>query len=127
MKPKGTQFDPMMKLFATADEIKAHYAPSPGDRRPGETDEQLWASKSRRAKHNKVVVSRATGEHSTLHQHIGEHGVEAPVSLGTTGHILGGHHRIASQAEHDPNRLIPILHFENMAEARKGTGGRTYK
>ena len=33
------------------------------------------------------------------------------------GQIAEGHHRIASSLEHDPNRLIPVIHHNTVDDA----------
>lgn len=75
----------------------------------------------------------------TLHESIGEHGVQSPVRLGSEigsqgkPQIVGGHHRLASATEHASwggmkgEQFIPVLHHKNISEARSDPTQRAFK
>jgi hypothetical protein len=69
-------------------------------------------------------------EGMTLHESIGQTGVQSPVRLGSEvgsmgkPQVVGGHHRLASATEHEAwggmkgEQFIPVLHHESIQEAR---------
>jgi hypothetical protein len=70
----------------------------------------------------------------SLYSQIERDGVQSPVHLGTGGRpplrsaeektILGGHHRVAAAADIDPDRLMPVLHYEGGSPK---DAGRSYQ
>jgi hypothetical protein len=74
----------------------------------------------------------------TLHESIGESGVQSPIRLGTAGakgsmgkpQIVGGHHRLASATEHATygkpgeygsswgHQFLPVLHYTDIGAAK---------
>jgi hypothetical protein len=78
-----------------------------------ESDEELWNRKYEE------------GEERGLHEGIEEEGgIKRPVSLGSKKgsmgkkEIVGGHHRLAYMREQRPEDLMPVLHFQDIYEAR---------
>jgi hypothetical protein len=73
---------------------------------------------------------------SSLYDSIAAEGARDPVHLGTDvgslgkPQVVGGHHRIAAQADINPNQPMPVLHHEGgIVEARassKQPGGFKY-
>jgi hypothetical protein len=69
-------------------------------------------------------VKRPSTEETSLYDSIQFEGVKSPIRLGQTvgsmgkREIVGGHHRLASQTDIDPNRLVPVLHHEDIFEAK---------
>lgn len=63
-----------------------------------------------------------------LYESIQKHGIREPISLGTTGkygtsgmrQVVGGHHRLASQFDINPNQPMPVLHFHDIYDAKAG-------
>ena len=73
-------------------------------------------------------------EPPSLYESIQEGGVQHPVHLGTQfgsqgkPQIVGGHHRIAAALDTRPDDLIPVLHHEDIYDAKMGgLGGKGYK
>ena len=60
----------------------------------------------------------------SLGESIEETGVQSPIRLGSRigsedkPQIVGGHHRLAVQTQLDPNKLVPVLHHDDIWEAR---------
>lgn len=79
----------------------------------------------------KDVYSRHAQEES-LYESIERGGVQKPISLGQTigsqgkPEIVGGHHRLAAASAINPDQFVPVLHFNNIWEAKKGAGGYKY-
>ena len=70
---------------------------------------------------------------NTLHSKIKSEGVKNPVHLGQTKgmkgkpQIVGGHHRIAASMDIAPDTLIPVVHHNDIKEARsKGSSTDPY-
>ena len=67
-------------------------------------------------------------EPPSLYESIQEGGVQHPVHLGTQfgsqgkPQIVGGHHRIAAALETRPDDLIPVLHHEDIYDAKASRG-----
>ena len=59
-------------------------------------------------------------------------GPDSPVHLGTKHgsmgkpQVVGGHHRIAAMAHINPDQLIPVLHHENLHDARSTATVKAY-
>ena len=89
----------------------ATYHPSSGSR-------SSWESSWR--------VSQPGTPERSLYEAVAEEGAKEPVSLGTSGgygsmgkrEIVGGHHRIASQFDINPDQPMPVLHFQDIYDAR---------
>ena len=93
-----------------------------------ETDEELWQRKADEA------------DDYGLRSEIEEEGVQKPVSLGTNigsqgkPQVVGGHHRIATMADLDPDELMPVIHIKGGLHdarmegqrAKQGRGGWEY-
>ena len=68
-------------------------------------------------------------EAPSLFEKIQAQGVKSPVRLGTYGKpgstgkpsVVGGHHRIAAAHAINPDQLIPVLHYEDIREAKSDT------
>ena len=90
-----------------------------------ESDDELFDRKYEEAS----GTEHFNGDYLT--DHIKEHGIENPVSLqadpwktGSLGkpEILGGHHRIAVMETERPDELMPVEHYNSVAEARWSKG-----
>ena len=64
---------------------------------------------------------RPGGEGFTGHVHLS-------TQFGTSGkpQVAGAHHRIASMADIDPERLLPVVHHKSMTAARGGFAEHKY-
>lgn len=81
-------------------------------------------------------AERMSAGEETLHESVGKHGVTHPISLGTGGapgllgrpQIVGGHHRVAAQFDQAPDRLMPVLHYTDINDAKGAAkrGGARY-
>ena len=117
----GPQRDPeQLKMFMSAREIRAGYQGSDYDRQKTypsgepsrlETDDELFDRKT---------VESTTKDWDNLYGRIADEGVTHPVHLshqfGSQGkkQIGEGHHRIAASEHIDPDRLMPVLHHEDV-------------
>ena len=117
----GPQRDPeQLKMFMSAREVRASYQASDWDRmkthpqgEPSrmETDDEVYD--------RKLVESRSK-DWGYLHKSIAAEGVHRPVHLsaqfGSQGkpEVGEGHHRVAAAMDIDPDRLMPVLHHEDM-------------
>lgn len=73
----------------------------------------------------------------SLYDSIAREGVRSPVRLGESHkhwggqtpkpQIVGGHHRLAAATDIDEDALIPVLHHEDIAEARSGRTQMGYR
>jgi len=77
-------------------------------------------------------------EKMSLHESIGETGVQSPIHLGQTigsegkPEVVGGHHRLASATEHASygnwsHQFLPVLHHASIFAARSNPSQQTYK
>ena len=82
-----------------------------------ETDTQLYARKKKEAYHPAGGQSLGTD--------IEKHGVEKPIALGQhespSGRpsLAGGHHRVAVMRHLNPDQLLPVLHVQDVFEAKR--------
>lgn len=127
-----------LPMFMTGKEIQTHFKPFENDRQGVATDKpdpEEWGGKELRPETNKEVWERKYDEsvtnadmggaehgdkYSNLAQDIAHEGFQAPripVNL-STGEVLGGHHRVAVGAEEHHNYLFPVVHYDNIHEAR---------
>lgn len=84
-----------------------------------ETDDEMYARKLAESKTPGGWNNHKPGAPS-IHESVGQEGVRMPVHLATgeRWHQVGnGYHRIAAQADHDPDRLMPVMHHENLRQA----------
>lgn len=111
-------------MFMSAREIRGSYGPWRGDRYEVQTPDgrirkernsELWARKRQEA---------SLGVEPTLDKQVLKDGVQNPVSLESPDkpsrrrpYVLGGHHRVAVMAEHKPDDLMPVEHFEHPVDA----------
>lgn len=126
----GRQFQ-QLQMFMSPREIQEQYQPGDGDRygrmegKPEETADDLYARKLSAAQ------EKAPYSASSLYDSVAVEGVKSPVHLGEEQGLLGkpqvvgGHHRIAAQAEIDEDKLMPVLHHRDVSAA-KSIGGRGY-
>lgn len=81
----------------------------PGDSGEYNSHEEMWD--------DKLDYAQYTG----LYDSVGEHGVVKPVHVIHAGtphaELIEGHHRVASQAAHDHDRLMPVMHHRSRAHA----------
>ena len=95
-----------LKLFMTARELVENHEPLDGDFLPDETNAELWDRKASESEENGLMDS------------IREKGVQIPISIHpTSGVIVGGHHRIASQYKLNPDQFIAINYQTSPATA----------
>ena len=115
MAPKPKRVSPdQFKLFMTARELREQYDPNWGDFEDDETSEDVW--------NRKLRESKETG----LHKDIEDIGVRMPVTVSDNPatdsefkpEILGGHHRVASAFEINPDMLIPVHYGDDTESAR---------
>jgi hypothetical protein len=125
-------------MFMTGKEIQAHLKPFDNDRQrvsTNEPDPEEWGGKKRRPETDKEMWSRKYNESITHHEddgaihddkysnlaediaHEGFKAPRIPVNF-ESKEVLGGHHRVAVGAEEHPNHLFPIVHYDNIHEAR---------
>jgi len=117
MQPKGTQ----LKMFMSPREIEqtvsgyGDFGMKRGG--PGAYDTPNDAMRSINADMMRQKEGRfyGTGELAQMHANIGTEGVKKPVELnhsrsGGAPFFENGHHRLISQTEHDPDRLMPVVH-----------------
>lgn len=121
-----------LSMFMSAREIKAGYKINHHERgqvareRPGggtgmwiETDDQTWGRKLAESKRPGGWNDHEEGKPS-VHQSVGAEGVRMPVHLATSSterQIGNGYHRVAAAADHDPDRLMPVLHSSTLMHA----------
>jgi hypothetical protein len=73
-----------------------------------------------------VPDTRPSAGHESLYESIEKHGVEHPISLGTSGshgsagkrEIVGGHHRLAAAEHINPDQFLPVAHYRDIYAAR---------
>ena len=128
-----------LPMFMTGKEIQEHIMPFPGDRQRVSTEEkdpEEWRGRKRRPETNKELWDRKYdealthqdddgAEHSDKYDnlahdiaHRGFKSPTIPINFDSK-EVLGGHHRVAVGAEEHPNHLFPVVHYENIREARK--------
>lgn len=128
-----------LPMFMTGKEIQVHLNPFHGDREgraTNEPDPEEWGGKKIRPETNNEMWERKYDEsvtnadmggaehgdkYSNLAQDIAHEGFKAPripVNL-ETKEVLGGHHRVAVGAEEHPNYLFPVVHHDNIHDARQ--------
>ena len=101
-----------LPMFMTAREIQEQTTPL--DKSPGQPRARFWATRARSATHRHVV--RNDPDSGNLADSIRTEGVHRPVEIswGETAkkkpELANGHHRVAVSFEHDPDRLIPVVH-----------------
>jgi hypothetical protein len=119
-------------MFMTGKEIQTHISPWPGDiqgkatmfapARERETNSELWERKYDESVTNADMGGAEHGEkYSNLAQDIAHEGFKSPripVNF-ETKEVLGGHHRVAVAAEEHPNYLFPVVHHDNIHDARQ--------
>jgi len=123
----------------TGKEIQTHISPWPGDREGRATDEpdpEEWGGKKIRPETNSELWERKYDEsvtnadmggaehgekYSNLAQDIAHEGFKSPrIPINfETKEMLGGHHRVAVAAEEHPNYLFPVVHHDNIHDARQ--------
>jgi hypothetical protein len=131
-----------LPMFMTGKEIQTHFKPFENDREgraTNEPDPEEWGGKKIRPETNSELWDRKYDESKTHSQNedgmtgaehnlkydnlahdIASEGFQSPripVNL-NTGEVLGGHHRIAVGAEEHPNYLFPVVHHEDIHDAR---------
>lgn len=126
-------------MFMTGKEIQTHISPWPGDREGRATDEpdpEEWGGKKIRPETNSELWERKYDEsvtnadmggaehgekYSNLAQDIAHEGFKSPrIPINfETKEMLGGHHRVAVAAEEHPNYLFPVVHHDNIHDARQ--------
>ena len=127
-----------LPMFMTGKEIQIHLKPFDNDRQrvsTNEPDPEEWGGKKRRPETDKEMWSRKYDEsithseddgaehdpkYSNLAEDIAHRGFKAPrIPINfDTKEVLGGHHRVAVGAEEHPNHLFPVVHYDNIHEAR---------
>lgn len=88
--------------------------------------EKRWARGGSYWTEGTPQVKRPGTPSMSLYDSIQMEGIEKPLSLGTAGghgsagkrEIVGGHHRLAAQADIDPNQPIPVVHYHDIWDAR---------
>ena len=131
-----------LPMFMTGKEIQSHFNPFHGDRESratNEPDPEEWGGKELRPETNHEMWERKYTESITHHENedgldgakhdlkydnlahdIAHEGFKAPripVNFDKK-EVLGGHHRVAVGAEEHPNHLFPVVHYDNIHEAR---------
>jgi hypothetical protein len=129
-------------MFMTGKEIQTHLDPWHGDREgraTNEPDPEEWGGKKIRPETNSELWERKYDESTTPHENedgvtgaehnpkydnlahdIANEGFKAPripVNFDAK-EVLGGHHRVAVGAKEHPNHLFPVIHYDNIHEAR---------
>ena len=115
-------------MFMTGKEIQTHLNPYHGDVQEsayheGELEDkhEVWERKYDEATSHKDHNGAEHGEkYDNLAEDIAHEGFQAPripVNFDTK-EVLGGHHRVAVGAEEHRNYLFPVVHYENVHEAR---------
>ena len=106
-----------LSLFLTPREIHETYKPIDetlgdrldADRQGRKASDVMWDRKVQQAKDR------------GLYDEIQQEGVRKPVSLVSGGPDAGlvgnGHHRLAASTHIDPDRLVPVQHFDNRVTA----------
>jgi len=104
-----------------------------------ETNPEFWNRKLSESKQGRKKIEESGREgavgssvqptkiKTSLATHVKKNGFPGFVSVETGFHphdyrtpeILGGHHRIALAAAQFPNHLLPVKHFDSMAEAQR--------
>lgn len=109
-----------LPMFLTAQEIKDNFQPLPGDYINSETTPELWKRKAQEGSAGSPADARKATTKETLRDSIAKNGVVNPVTLGMNTHpgytapfVFGGHHRVATAAEVNPNMLIPVTNAES--------------
>ena len=129
-------------MFMTGKEIQTHINPWPGDREvraTNEPDPEEWGGKKIRPETNSELWERKYDESTTHYENedgltgaehnlkynnlahdIANEGFKAPrIPINfDTKEVLGGHHRIAVGAKEHPDHLFPVVHYENIHDAR---------
>lgn len=118
-----------LKMFMSSNELMNDI--EPGDFH-GANAKEGWSHKLRESK-----ASMDTGRHgSGVHKSVAKGGVRNPVEIyhlsaspvdGTqfAPRLMNGHHRVAAQADIDPERLIPVEHYsiDSVGDRRHSSQG----
>jgi hypothetical protein len=136
-------------MFMTGPEIKEHFPPLEGDKKPittktetrTETNSELW---DRKLKESKYTGEQRFGEMAFAMGRPQQYGIARTTTLagvaaakGMPGHIavqignasdngqiLGGHHRVALSAEQFKEHIFPVKYHRNLKEAQDDPGYR---
>lgn len=118
-----------MPMFMTGKEIQTHLNPYVGDIRESshregeyEGNHELWERKYEEAtSHQDFDGAEHDEKFDSLAHDIAHQGFKNPVvPVNFKEHeVLGAHHRIAVGAEEHPNHLFPVVHHDNIHEARE--------
>ena len=117
-----------LPMFMTGKEIQTHLNPYHGDVQESayhedesEDNHEVWERKYDESVTNADMGGAEHGDkYSNLAEDIAHEGFKSPripVNLNTQ-EVLGGHHRVAVGAEEHPNHLFPVVHYDNIHEAR---------
>lgn len=119
-----------LPMFLTAKEIKDNYYPLPGDFISAtETREDLWKRKAQESREGSPGDARKKTTKETLADSIAREGVRNPVTLGMEPNrgmgadkpfVYGGHHRVATAAQINPNMLVPVTNAEGRFDSTTG-------
>lgn len=99
-------------------------------RQTGHTE--TWEAKEESYVNRKIGAWRESHEES-LYDSIAKSGVRSPIRLGEAEgmmgkpEIVGGHHRLAAQTDLNQDQFVPVLHHEDIGEARSKRTERGYK
>ena len=111
-----------LAMWYTGNELKSMTQENTRDRRPEETNEDMWARKTEEARTGKPSHARTRSRGATLMGSVRRSGVSKPVrvmrEMGKDV-LLDGHHRVAAAAAVDPNMLIPVTHHEDNVQYEK--------
>jgi hypothetical protein len=136
-------------MFMTGPEIKKHFPPLEGDKKPittetetrTETNSELW---DRKLKESKYTGEQRFGEMAFAMGRPQQYGISRTTTLagiaaakGMPGHIavqtgnssdngqiLGGHHRVALSAEQFKEHIFPVKYHSTLKEAQDDPGYR---
>jgi hypothetical protein len=136
-------------MFMTGPEIKKHFPPLEGDKKPittetetrTETNSELW---DRKLKESKYTGEQRFGEMAFAMGRPQQYGISRTTTLagiaaakGMPGHIavqtgnssdngqiLGGHHRVALSADQFKDHIFPVKYHSTLKEAQDDPGYR---
>ena len=134
-----------LPMFMTGKEIQQHLKPFDNDRQRvsiDEPDPEEWGGKKRRPETDKEMWSRKYDEsvthwrddgadhdekYNNLAHDIAHQGFKNPIVPVNfaNNEVLGSHHRVAVGAEEHPNHLFPVVHYDDIHDARANLG-KTY-
>jgi hypothetical protein len=83
--------------------------------------------------YERVVGYERHQESESLYDSIERTGVQKPIHLGrqfgleNKPQVVGGHHRLASANDINPDMLVPVLHHEDIIDAKSGGRRGGYK